>query len=96
VEAIDNAEQSQIGVELEGNRPEAGHTARQDSRSLGIGDGSHDQAHRCDASAARQRFAAACEIGDGSPTADWIRCDFCKLLVVVFEQGRIPIVSSEK
>jgi non-specific serine/threonine protein kinase/serine/threonine-protein kinase len=89
LEAIDNAEQSQIGVKLEGNRPEAGHTARQDSRSLGIGDGSHDQAHRCDASAARHRFEAACEIGDGSPPADRIRRDLGKLFVVVLEHVRL-------
>jgi hypothetical protein len=86
VEAIDDAQQSQIAIKLEGDRPEAGNTARQDSSPLGVCDRSHDQGSRCAASAEQHRFTAACEIGDGSPTADRIRCDLGKLLVVVFEQ----------
>jgi hypothetical protein len=90
VEPIDNAEQSQIGVKLKGDRPEAGNTARQNSSPLGVCDRSHDQGSRCDASAERHRPTAACEIGDGSPPADWIRRDFGKLLIVVFEQEEAP------
>jgi hypothetical protein len=96
VEAIDNAEQSQIGVKLEGDRPEDGHTARQDSRPLGVCDGRHDQARRCDDSAIRHRSATACKIGDGSTPAGRIRCDFGKLLIVVFEHGRTPVSGARK
>jgi hypothetical protein len=96
VEAIDNAEQSQIGVKLEGDRPEAGNTARQDPSPLGVCDRSHNQGPRCEASAEQHRFTAACEIGDGSPPADRIRCDLGKLPIVVFEQGRTRVSGSRK